>query len=636
MRESNKEVQSTSNSMIGPGDRWGRGGVALALATTLILPFACSKDTDVFSAEEWERVKLIAPFSAEMPRNIANDRSDEALIKFAQKLFFDKDMAEGITVAGPTGALNDVGKVSCFTCHGGTYLADARAFPQSHGRSWLAHNTPAMINLGYMTWTFWTGRFDSQAEHGAAALGGAASTLAQAHYLYKKHRDEYNALFPMTPLPPALDPTAMDAARFPATGNQKGTAAAADGAFDKMARADQWEIHKMRGNLSRVWDAYGRALNTPNSPFERYVGGMRDDKVFNGRARNGLKLFIGKASCIDCHNGPALTDNQFHNVGVQDLTALPTGSTTAVNLDRGRAGVMLAAFNNAIFLNRTNRLMEQKPEFAKTDQLPVFSGAGQFSDHGDEGLQRLIDEDNKYCIQRRDPVTDTSGNATTCGLFFKAPNPNATPPDAGDPRFAVCMEANEPYEACTKYHASLEGVFRTPSLISVAMTGPYFHTGETKSLRDVVEHYNKGGGAEGSFVGVKSPRLRPLLLTESEMDDLVEFLRSLTGDAPSKELTCNPLVAPEFDAVRGCGPMGAGAPTGGATGTAGTSGMGGGAGRAGTGGMTGMGGMTGAGGMTGSGGAPGSGGMASSGGAPASGGASGTGGAAGGSAGSGG
>ena len=30
----------------------------------------------------------------------------------------------------------------------------------------------------------------------------------------------------------------------------------------------------------------------------------------------GLKLFVGKASCSDCHRGPFFTDQQFHNLGV--------------------------------------------------------------------------------------------------------------------------------------------------------------------------------------------------------------------------------------------------------------------------------------------------------------------------------
>ena len=30
----------------------------------------------------------------------------------------------------------------------------------------------------------------------------------------------------------------------------------------------------------------------------------------------GLKLFVGKAACTNCHNGPLLTNNSFHNTGL--------------------------------------------------------------------------------------------------------------------------------------------------------------------------------------------------------------------------------------------------------------------------------------------------------------------------------
>jgi cytochrome c peroxidase len=43
----------------------------------------------------------------------------------------------------------------------------------------------------------------------------------------------------------------------------------------------------------------------------------------------GLRLFIGKANCTQCHNGPLLTDNHFHNTGVPAVATLPE--------DKGRA-----------------------------------------------------------------------------------------------------------------------------------------------------------------------------------------------------------------------------------------------------------------------------------------------------------
>ncbi len=70
------------------------------------------------------------------------------------------------------------------------------------------------------------------------------------------------------------------------------------------------------------------------------------------------------------------------------------------------------------------------------------------------------------------------------------------------------------------------GKFRTPSLREVSRTAPYMHNGSLATLEDVVAFYDRGGGQHGN----KSPLLRPLNLTESEKQALVEFLKSLSGD----------------------------------------------------------------------------------------------------------
>lgn len=72
----------------------------------------------------------------------------------------------------------------------------------------------------------------------------------------------------------------------------------------------------------------------------------------------------------------------------------------------------------------------------------------------------------------------------------------------------------------------LIGAFKTPTLRNVELTAPYMHNGAYRSLRDVVEHYNKGGITKENL----SPNLKPLNLTNGEKSDLVEFLKSLTGE----------------------------------------------------------------------------------------------------------
>ena len=70
------------------------------------------------------------------------------------------------------------------------------------------------------------------------------------------------------------------------------------------------------------------------------------------------------------------------------------------------------------------------------------------------------------------------------------------------------------------------GSFRTPSLRNVELTAPYFHNGSAATLKEVVAFYSKGGGDDPR----RDWELQPLGLTEREQEDLIEFLKSLTGD----------------------------------------------------------------------------------------------------------
>src|SRR5262249_39726425 len=69
------------------------------------------------------------------------------------------------------------------------------------------------------------------------------------------------------------------------------------------------------------------------------------------------------------------------------------------------------------------------------------------------------------------------------------------------------------------------GSYRTPSLRNVALTAPYFHDGNARTLADVVRFYNQGGKANLN----REWELNSLDLTEAEQRDLVAFLESLTG-----------------------------------------------------------------------------------------------------------
>jgi cytochrome c peroxidase len=86
-------------------------------------------------------------------------------------------------------------------------------------------------------------------------------------------------------------------------------------------------------------------------------------------------------------------------------------------------------------------------------------------------------------------------------------------------RFAVTDELNQ------------IGAFKTPTLRNVELTAPYMHDGSLKNLKDVMIHYNNGGVAKADdrVNDFLSGGIRPLNLTDVQLEDLVEFMKALTS-----------------------------------------------------------------------------------------------------------
>ncbi|MBV9879998.1 MAG: hypothetical protein JO180_05845 [Gemmatirosa sp.] len=83
--------------------------------------------------------------------------------------------------------------------------------------------------------------------------------------------------------------------------------------------------------------------------------------------------------------------------------------------------------------------------------------------------------------------------------------------------------------------------FRTPTVRDAALGGPYMHNGALRTLDDLLDFYDRGGGA-GRGVEVPNQTLsaRPLRLTAEERADLVAFLRSLVDTTPPLPFTTTP------------------------------------------------------------------------------------------------
>jgi cytochrome c peroxidase len=292
---------------------------------------------ETFTESEFELVKTFGPLPEKPPADPTNRYADDAsAAAFGQRLFYEKSYAGKLTVADPTlGAVGDTGKVSCASCHDAkAYFSDARSKPSSTslGVAWTGRNSPTLVNAAYHVWGSWAGKNDALWFDGAnepeSGPNFGSNRLAYAHMIYRKYKDDYNALFDPD-LDPALDPTAADAARFPDNGKPKATSDAPDGPWELMAPADRDAVMTILANTGKSLEAYERLLTSRDAPLDRYIGGEHD--ALTPAQKRGLKLFIGKAACVDCHAGPMFSDYKFYNTGVPQNTV-----ATAAREDTGR------------------------------------------------------------------------------------------------------------------------------------------------------------------------------------------------------------------------------------------------------------------------------------------------------------
>jgi cytochrome c peroxidase len=87
------------------------------------------------------------------------------------------------------------------------------------------------------------------------------------------------------------------------------------------------------------------------------------------------------------------------------------------------------------------------------------------------------------------------------------------------------------------------GQFKTPTLRDIDLTGAYFHTGAQSSLWDAVDFYNHAGDRSG-FSGVQDVRIGDLNMSETQVNDIVSFLRTLNGAPLPTKLTTAPAGIP--------------------------------------------------------------------------------------------
>ena len=238
---------------------------------------------------------------------------------------------------------------------------------------------------------------------------------------------------------------------------------------------------QMEANFSLFWGLaimmYESTLVSDDSPFDRYMKG--DQNALTAKAKRGFEIFTGEGRCIDCHSGP-------------EFTAAATSQ------------------------------LRPSSKTEKNETIEFMSAQNGKAVHYDGGF---------YNIGVR-PTEEDLGVGGTHPEF--GPLSYARRSQAGKLR-----NNGNSSEVSRNDHVAVDGAFKSPSLRNVELTGPYFHNGGQRTLKEVVQFYTR----RADFFEHNMENLSPdvsgissLQGDEESQDALVEFMKSLTDERVRREM----------------------------------------------------------------------------------------------------
>ncbi len=306
---------------------------AVGACTTVLWLVGCSDDTTAPDVDIQAATAEITALAAEV-RQLAASNGMTALqrpapirpdlSRLGQALAFDK-------------VLSGNRDISCMTCHlaglatvdghstaigtGATGLGPSRVHPQG---TFVHRNAPPLFNLGATTVLTWDGRVFKNAS-GVIRVPGTSLQPAQRAAL------EFGPLSAL-PMFPVLARAEMrgnsgnELAAFPDDQPRKiwpalMTRLRAIPAYRPMFEAAYPGVSFDSMNFAHAGNAMGGWIEAvftfTNSPWDRFLAG--NDAALSDAQLRGAKAFLTDAKCAQCHNGPLLTDQKFHNVAIAQV-----------------------------------------------------------------------------------------------------------------------------------------------------------------------------------------------------------------------------------------------------------------------------------------------------------------------------
>ncbi|NRA74323.1 MAG: hypothetical protein HRU16_00155 [Planctomycetes bacterium] len=262
------------------------------------------------------------------------------------------------------------------------------------------------------------------------------------------------------------------------------------------------EFTMKQANFSLFWGLsimlYEASLLSDDSPFDRWRRAFRDPADPTGDIN-------------------ALTDQQFEGMGVFTSSTCLFCHPTSLFSSANTSKINIVLEPEASDLEA---LLERMP--MKDMMLSVYDGG-----YYNLGVTPVADDIGRGAF-------DPFGH----GLSIATVQQEINQLDSTDPNFhnfqpfADNVLVMEPPVAPWE-DIAVSGVFKTPTLRNVELTGPYFHNGGSSTLDQVVNFYTRGGNFPGLNLDTLAPEMMPLGFlsgNEQRKSAMVAFLESLTDD----------------------------------------------------------------------------------------------------------
>jgi len=269
---------------------------------------------------------------------------DKQAQEFGEQLFHDKGLSAN-------------NQFSCASCHQpNKYFTDGIAKAVAAGQ--VNRNTPALHGAAWQSWFYWDGRRDSLWSQALTPIEAenemASNRVALIRFIatHSDYRNSYESLFGTLPFSGSEEFLALAATPM---GDQKQKRQ-----WIELQPDQQNNINTVFSNIGKALAAYQHTLPPVETRFDTFVKeasmvkNLSNIESLSKIELDGAMLFLNekKTQCLECHNGPLLSNGNFHNIA--------TGNFTGQVLDFGREfGVQAAMLDE---FNCQGRYSDAKPD----------------------------------------------------------------------------------------------------------------------------------------------------------------------------------------------------------------------------------------------------------------------------------